>query len=41
MSVIQIASIVEGHGDVETLPILIRRIVGEIDPSVYFHREMT
>ena len=33
MSVIQIATIVEGHGDVEAVPILIRRIASEIDPS--------
>ena len=34
MSEISIACIVEGHGDVKAIPILIRRIVREIDPTL-------
>lgn len=34
MSRVQIASIVEGDGEVQALPVLIRRVVAEIDPSV-------
>ncbi len=34
MSRISIACIVEGHGDVKAVPLLVRRIVHEIDPSV-------
>jgi hypothetical protein len=30
----QIASIVEGHGEVETLPLLIRRIAASLDPAL-------
>jgi len=31
---IRIASIVEGHGEVEALPILLRRIAGALDPQI-------
>lgn len=34
MSEISIACIVEGYGDVKAIPILIRRIVREIDPML-------
>ena len=34
MSRIRIAAIVEGHGEVEAVPVLIRRIATEIDPSL-------
>jgi len=34
VSVVHIASIVEGDGEVEALPVLIRRVVTEIDPGV-------
>lgn len=34
MSRIRIAAIVEGHGEVEAVPVLIRRIAAEIDPSL-------
>jgi len=34
MSRISIACIVEGHGDVKAVPVLVRRIVHEIDPAV-------
>lgn len=34
MNVIQIATIVEGHGDVEAVSILIRRIASDICPSI-------
>jgi hypothetical protein len=35
MNVIRIATIVEGHGEAESVPLLIRRIAVEIDPSLY------
>ncbi len=35
MSPLAIACIVEGHGEVEAVPILIRRIVERIDPSLF------
>jgi hypothetical protein len=31
----QVACVVEGHGEVESVPIILRRIVGEIDPTIY------
>ncbi|MDP2984354.1 MAG: DUF4276 family protein [Candidatus Latescibacter sp.] len=34
MNEIRIAAIVEGYGDVEAVPLLIRRITGEIDPAI-------
>lgn len=34
---IPIACIVEGHGDREALPVLIRRIAPEIGENIYFH----
>jgi len=34
MSRIRIAAIVEGHGEVEAVPVLIRRIALEVDPSL-------
>ena len=34
MSRVQIASLVEGDGEVQALPVLIRRVVAEIDPAV-------
>ncbi len=34
MNRIRIAAIVEGHGEVEAVPVLIRRIAAEIDPSL-------
>jgi hypothetical protein len=37
MSRIHIVPIVEGYGEVEAVPILIRRIASEIDPSVDTH----
>lgn len=33
MSQVRLAAIVEGHGEVEAVPILIRRIAGEFDPA--------
>ncbi len=35
MSMVRIAVIVEGDGEVEAVPILLRRIAEEIDPTIY------
>jgi hypothetical protein len=34
VSLVQIASLVEGDGEVEALPVLIRRVVAEINPGI-------
>lgn len=34
MTQVRMAAIVEGHGEVEAVPILIRRIAGELDPAI-------
>ena len=34
MNPVHIASLVEGYGEVEALPVLLRRVVGEISPSI-------
>jgi hypothetical protein len=34
---VHIACIVEGHGDVAAVPLLLRRIASELDPSLYIH----
>ena len=34
MNQVQIASLVEGDGEVEALPILLRRVVGQISPLI-------
>jgi hypothetical protein len=34
MSIVRIAAIVGGHGEVEAVPILIRRIAYEVDPTI-------
>jgi hypothetical protein len=34
---LQMACIVEGHGDVRAVPILVRRIAAEIDPAITLH----
>jgi hypothetical protein len=34
VSLVQIASLVEGDGEVEALPVLIRRVVADINPSI-------
>jgi hypothetical protein len=37
--VTRIAPIVEGHGDVLAVPLLIRRIAAELDPTAFVHVE--
>ncbi len=32
--IVRVACIVEGHGEVEAVPILIRRIAAELDPAL-------
>ena len=36
MSPVRIASVVEGHGEVEAVPLLLRRFAAQWDPSVSF-----
>ena len=35
MTQLRVAAIVEGHGDVEAVPILIQRISERVDPSIF------
>jgi len=41
MNEIRIAAIVDGHGEVESVPLLIRRIASEIDPSILINVKPT
>lgn len=34
MSPLKLGLVVEGHGEVRAVPILLRRIAGDLDPSV-------
>ena len=35
MTVVRVATVVEGQGEVAALPVLVRRIAAEIDPEVW------
>ena len=37
MKKVSIACIVEGHGEIESVPVLVRRIVAELDPTLFAH----
>lgn len=37
MTTCVISCIVEGHGEIEALPVLVRRVAGEIDPELVVH----
>lgn len=37
MTAVTISTIVEGHGEVEAVPVLIRRIASRIDPAIILH----
>ncbi|MFZ4437551.1 MAG: DUF4276 family protein [Syntrophales bacterium] len=39
MKPLRLAAIVEGHGEVEAVPVLIRRIAAELDPSLFLQVE--
>ena len=40
MTVLRLAAIVEGHGEMEAVPILIRRIAAELDPGLVLRMEI-